>query len=354
MSSIAQIIKEINALTDYVATQRDNGRDIPAALMHKQAHGFKQKIGKLPDLDAADCNELVAALASDLFAPCAREELEGALMSKLAGSATSKGPSDTKAQKFQSITHAFSQRLWTYWEESGDDVVMKTMALVEALNHMGVTRASEELAGVCASIIACAAMRNPQMPLTSLHALCKHIKEHVAELGVARPCAYGFIHDYPKSMGEFERLHPELYAHAFAADPHVPCPMLSVIDQVASQKFRRGSALGLKCERGAIASRSSASGSSALVSRPSASGSSRKIGLQVLPDVSRARSDQDQQVNERIDRMKGMFWAQYTSRCRSPIAKVHPRRPPMPTKRRPSTPTVLLTRFGVATAPRLA
>ena len=247
MTTIRELIGSINALQTYVEGQRANAREPPSSLLVKQSNKLKDQIRKLPAaaIQMQDVNEFIqVVIDANLWSEGITTELEEAITSRLTdgddvdggGSSSCKG---SKTQYCEIIIDLFTHRVWQYWEESKDDVTLKTLAMIEHVNSLGVTNASEELAGVLASVVACAAMRNPSLSLQSLGVLKRHISTEVREMGKNKPCAHGFIQKFPKTVDDFKTKHPNHYNNAFGDDEPIASPMKSLIEDVASQKFRR-------------------------------------------------------------------------------------------------------------------
>jgi hypothetical protein len=198
-----QIASDLDSLAKYIAGQAERGRSPSVEMITKQMRGTVVKITKIRgDFSVSDAHELATAFLVDEIPLAMQEELDTAVATRLAAS-SSFAKKDTLTQRIPLVEHYFPQRVWDHLDNAVDDIHLKSTFLIQWVNRLGITHASEVLAGRLAAVLAVRALNNPGCLPNTLNTMTRHLKSGIIEYGLKHPYPKGYVVDYPRSVQDF-------------------------------------------------------------------------------------------------------------------------------------------------------
>jgi hypothetical protein len=227
-SMAEELMKEMDAIAQYLAAQSCIPGVDAGALRQAQAVATCSKIAQLPSLSVTDAAALTGKVQSSVvWQPDQKVLLATAISNKYAAAATGKAPAARKAsQTCAQFNNYCTQGDWTVLQDTTVQLQTKVDRIVTRMMMVGLTHPTEQTSRHIVAIIIARGVGDPTISSQSKYNILQGFK--TAHTAAKKRAAFKFQHivNYPIAAAD---LPADVVAHAYHADP----PIAHEIDQLA-------------------------------------------------------------------------------------------------------------------------
>ena len=237
------LIAEITSVTEFVTQRRAAQRDVNAmlAVHHSQ---FLKKIRNMRSLDVKDATSVQDTLTHAPWSDEQKNTLMIVVSERLCSVTPGRSHNGTQFSKCDNFEHYLSAKDWAVVDDVAININIKAITVLHRGCKLGFKHLKDNVFQTMTAILAVRGLNELHPTIETLHNIAMMLKRNFALERDRQRCPLQCIDAYPMDPS---MLPADVLAHAYDIDdPAVVCTSSSIIRMVATQKFMRITAQGLR------------------------------------------------------------------------------------------------------------